>query len=107
MLRDGVSFVGLVSDDPFLADAPQYVRSIYLDAFLLALLQRAVLDDFANLLATFDERLPDHRAVRQLEQRLVLFRNTLSAPSPKPGPHNASCGRRRTSTGSTNSTTRS
>lgn len=79
VLRDGVGFVGLQPDAPhsFFVDAEQYVRSVYLDAFLLALLQRHVLDSFANTLSRFDDRYRSGAELRRLETQLTYFRNTL------------------------------
>lgn len=78
VLRDGVSFVGRtpVTESPYLRDAADaYVRSIYLDSFLLGLIQHAELDAIMERLAELDgplDRLPD---LLVLEEDVSRFRN--------------------------------
>ncbi len=79
VLRDGASFVGRrpATESPYLRDAADaYVRSIYLDAFLLGLIQRAEMDAIMERLAGLGDpldRLPDLLA---LEEDVSRFRNT-------------------------------
>lgn len=79
VLRDGVSFVGRkpVTESLYLRDtADAYVRSIYLDALLLGLIQQAELNAIMGRLADLGgplDRLPDLLA---LEEDVSRFRNT-------------------------------
>jgi len=81
VLRSGASFVGnerAETQDEFLSVmAPLYVRTIYLDAILLGLLQERGLNQFAERLSRLDERSARHAEIPNLEDDLTLFRNTL------------------------------
>lgn len=79
VLRDGVGFLGLVPDpcgkDSFFAWAETYVRSLYTDVLLLAMLERDALDDFANRLAHIGNRFEKSRQFRRLVNEVTEFRN--------------------------------
>jgi len=81
VLRTGVAFVGTSSDpggdDTFHAAAQRYVRSIYLDVFLLGRMQLVAINDLANSIAT---GLSPHTSAVDLaafEQRLFDIRHRL------------------------------
>ena len=80
VLRDGISFIGLVSDDEpegtgFFPWAEAYVRSLYIDVALLAALQRDGLNDFANRLARIGNRFEKSAEFRRLINEMTEFRN--------------------------------
>jgi hypothetical protein len=80
VLRDGAAFVAMpdATDDVFLATlAPVYVRSIYVDALLLGVLQERALNSFANRLALLDSRHARAAEIPALETELTQFRNVL------------------------------
>ena len=80
VLRDGISFISLVSDDEpegtgFFPWAEAYVRSLYIDVALLAALQRDGLNDFANRLARIGNRFEKSAEFRRLINEMTEFRN--------------------------------
>jgi hypothetical protein len=79
VLRDGVGFLGLVSDTgtetAFFAWGESYVRSLYTDVVLLAALERDALDDFANRLADIGNRFERSAEFRRLVNEVTEFRN--------------------------------
>ena len=80
VLRDGISFLGLVRDDAsdeggFFPWAEAYVRSLYTDAALLAALQRDGLNDFGNRLARIGDRFEKSAEFRRLVNEITEFRN--------------------------------
>ena len=79
-LRDGVAFVSKpeAQEDSFLIHhAPVYVRSIYLDALLLGMIQHRALNEFANRLSILDEQVDRYAAIPLLEVDLTRFRNSV------------------------------
>ena len=79
VLRDGVAFVGRkpATESPYLRDAADaYVRSIYLDAFLLGLIQQAELDAIMGRLAGLGGPLDRLADLLALEEDVSRFRNT-------------------------------
>ncbi len=81
VVRDGMAFVSLTGDhggaDPFFPSAEIYVRSIYTDVVLLALLQREGLEAFADTLATIGSRSTQADRLRLFMDDLTEFRNML------------------------------
>jgi hypothetical protein len=79
VLRDGIGFLGLVPDPGdetgFFAWGETYVRSLYTDVALLAALERAALDDFANRLAHIGNRFEKSQEFRRLVNEVTEFRN--------------------------------
>lgn len=80
VLRDGIGFISLVSDDEpegtgFFPWAEAYVRSLYIDVALLAALQRDGLNDFANRLARVGNRFEKSAEFRRLVNEMTEFRN--------------------------------
>jgi hypothetical protein len=79
VLRDGVGFLGRREDrgegDPFFDDAELYFRSIYLDALVLGIAQKATLRSIADGVADLDDprRMPVE--LRELERQVARFRN--------------------------------
>ncbi|MFJ7420761.1 hypothetical protein ACIQXD_19420 [Streptomyces uncialis] len=79
-LRDGAAFVGrrrdLGSADPFFGYAELHVRTVYLDAFLLGMIQRSHIDQLTeHLSGIFDDTGLAGR-VTAMEQRIAQFRST-------------------------------
>jgi hypothetical protein len=83
-IRDGVAFV---ADRPyrgrpkgsrrdFLYDAEVYVRTLYVDTFLLAMAQQLELRRLANLLAGIEDPADDPEGLLDLERETSRFRNT-------------------------------
>lgn len=79
VLRDGAAFLGRRpddgDDDPFFGSAELYFRSIYLDALLLGMIQRAALVSIADDVAALGDPIRCPGAVHALERRLTEFRN--------------------------------
>lgn len=80
VLRDGVALVGCRPDDgakdSFYNHAEVYVRSIYLDAVLIGILQLHGIGQLEDALASaLDD--PPKPAMADLEQRVTMFRNEL------------------------------
>lgn len=79
VLRDGTAFLGRRpdrgADDPFFGSAELYFRSIYLDALLLGMIQRAALVSIADDVAALGDPIRRPGAVHALERRLTEFRN--------------------------------
>lgn len=79
--RDGVAFVSLVPDNgsesTFFSSAEVYVRTIYSDVLLLAVLQREALEAFADTLARVGSRSTQANTLRALVDDLTEFRNML------------------------------
>jgi len=79
VLRDGAAFVGRVSaaDSRYLGgSADAYVRSIYLDAFLLGQIQLEELDTITEKLAHLGGSLDRLSELLSLEEDVRRFRNT-------------------------------
>jgi hypothetical protein len=82
VMREGVAFLAQQPDDgtdPFLADgsAELHLRSIYVDAVLLGLIQRTSLHELAEQLATRQPEVPRLEHLREIETRLDDFRVAL------------------------------
>ncbi len=79
VLRDGAAFVGNEHANPAFLDrfGAAYVRSIYTDALLLGVIQRSVLNDFADRLASLGDPARRPRAVERLDAEFSRFRNRL------------------------------
>lgn len=77
VLRDGIGFVARKPDDGtgFFADAEIYMRTLYTDVLLLAMVQRACLDDVANRLWEVSDRGTKADALQALVRDLTAFRN--------------------------------
>lgn len=79
VLRDGIGYLGRREDrgvdDPFFADAELYFRSIYLDALLLGIAQKATLGSIADEVAELDDPRGMPTELRGLERRVARFRN--------------------------------
>jgi hypothetical protein len=79
VLRDGVGFLGRRPDqgegDPFFDDAEVYFHSIYLDALVLGVAQKAALRSIADDVADLDDPHQKPRELRALERRVARFRN--------------------------------
>ncbi|MGP3927867.1 hypothetical protein [Streptomyces sp. 8N616] len=80
VLRDGAAFIGrrrdLGQDDPFFGYAELHARTVYLDAFLLGMIQRSHIDQLTeNLSRVFDGTHLARRVVA-LEQHIAQFRST-------------------------------
>ena len=80
ILRDGLALVGCRPDggtrDPFYNHAELYVRSIYLDAVLIGILQMHGISDLEEALAAaLDTQLSSAMAL--LERKVTLFRHEL------------------------------
>lgn len=79
MLRDGAAFLGHRPDrgqeDVYFSHAEVYFRSIYLDALLLGMMQRAALQAIADDVAELGDPIREPKEVRRIERRLTEFRN--------------------------------
>lgn len=80
VLRDGIALVGCRPDvgakDSFYNHAEVYVRSVYLDAVLIGILQLHGIGQLEDALASaLDD--PPQPAMADLEQRVTIFRNEL------------------------------
>jgi hypothetical protein len=80
VVRDGIGFIGLVSDSPdqgvsFFPWAEVYVRSIYSDVAVLAFLQRDALNGFADRLGAIGDRFEKSNSYKALINSVTEFRN--------------------------------
>lgn len=81
VLRDGAAFLGSGPDmGPIYrlsADPEVHFRSIYLDAFLLGMIQRLRLGEIADRLAALGDPVRHPDRLGQLQQEAATFRNVL------------------------------
>jgi hypothetical protein len=77
VLRDGAAFVAQTAAPFTRGPAPLYVRSIYLDALALGVLQQLALLALADRLAALDDPGRHPRDVERLEASLSHLRNSL------------------------------
>lgn len=81
VLRDGTAFLGCKADRGstvharFYPEAESRVRSIYLDAILLGMIQRISISEIADKLAELEDPISDPEALRTVEENLRRFRN--------------------------------
>lgn len=80
VLRDGAAFVGYESDGASMAflseSAPCYVRSIYMDAFLLGMMQVIWLNALADRMPVLDQG-STMDSLQTVHRSLLRFRNTM------------------------------
>lgn len=79
-LRDGAAFIGRRRDrgsaDPFFGYAELHARTVYLDAFLLGMIQRSHIDQLTESLSRVFDDTHLARRVTELEQHIAHFRAT-------------------------------
>lgn len=79
VLRDGTAFLGCEPDrgeeTSYYRAAELFVRSIYLDALLLGIIQRITLSEIADDVAGLKDPVSQPKALRVIEQDLTNFRN--------------------------------
>lgn len=79
VLRNGAAFLTPASrkEVPFLRDGLVYVRSIYTDVFLMALLQLTTLNDLVDDLRDLEDPVSNLQELLEFERRFSMFRNDL------------------------------